>query len=212
VANNDGIQFGSYNTKANFITITADPSAGSQSYSVSPGAIPVQTNTGNGTSGTFSSGQSVVCVFGGPHSGGTVFVTVSKSGYTSYNTSISVPALSVTSPYTFGTWRTLYGKTDNQYFAGLLIGTYNYRLKTAFNPTGKGTRYGLGRQPDIGGVNYWADAAAANGWSYNTQAFVDTFFAAVDGVPGSQDYNESFNPNPRTSNQGDGWNTFGGLP
>lgn len=212
VANNDGIQSGSYNTKANFVLITADPSAGTQSYSVSPGAIPVQTSTGNGTSGTFSSGQSVVCVFGGPHNGGTVFVTVSKSGYTSYSTSVSVPALAVYSPYTYGTWRTLYGKTDNQYYAGLLIGTYEYRLKTAFSPTGKGTRYGLGRQPDIGGVNYWADAAAANGWSYNTQAFVDTFFAAVDGVPGSQDYNESFNPNPRTSNQGDGWNSFGGLP
>jgi hypothetical protein len=216
VASYDGIQYGSYNTKSNYLTITADASAGSgQSWSVSAGAIPVQVGSGagDGSSGTFSSGQSVVCLFGGPHDAGFVYVTISKSGYTTYSSgAIYVPAISVNSPYTYSNWRSDYGKNDNQYYAGLLIGTYEYRLKTAFYPTGKGTRYGLGRQGDIGGVNYWADACAANGWSYNTQAFVDTFFAAVDGVPGSQDYNESFNPNPRTSNQGDGWNTFGGLP
>ena len=214
VASFDGLRSGSFNTKSNYLTITADSSAGSgQSWSVSAGAIPVQTGAGNGSSGTFSSGQSVICLFGGPHSAGNVSVTISKSGYTTYNSgAIAVGAISVNSPYTYSNWRTDYGKTSAQYNVGLLIGSYNYALKTAFFPSGGGTRYGLGRQPDIGGVNYWADACALNGWTYNTQAFVDTFFAAVNGVPSSQDYAESFSPNPRTTNYGDGWNSFGGLP
>lgn len=213
VASFDGVGPGSFNTKSNYLTITADSSAGSgQSWSVSAGSIPIQTGAGNGSSGTFNSGQSVVCLFGGPHSAGNVFVTISKSGYTTYNSgAIAVAAITVNSPYTYTTWRNDFGKTTAQYNVGVLIGSYNYSSKTAFFPTGKGTRYGLGRQPDMGGLNYWSDAAAANGWTYNTQAFVDTFFAAVDGVPSSVDYAETFNSNPRASH-GDGWNTIGGYP
>jgi hypothetical protein len=192
---------GSRNTRANFLTITADSSAGSgQSWSVSSGGIPVQFGAGNGSSGTFSSGQSVVCLFGGPHSGGTVSVSISKSGYTNYNSGgISVPALSVYSPYTVST-----GFTQESGYTTALANSVLpfYAGNGTYTVTGGGLRYQLFRAPEYGGFAFWCGFCISNGVDPSSALFRDSFGAASESQTG-----------PKTSYQpGTGWNTLSDRP
>lgn len=57
-------------------------------------------------------------------------------------------------------------------------------VNTPFILTNGSTRYGLGRLPDMGGLEYWVNQSFANNWSVDSSAFYDIFFAAVDQDPG----------------------------
>lgn len=187
------------NTKANYLTITADSSAGSgQSWSVSAGAIPVQFGAGNGSSGSFSSGQSVVCVFGGPHSGGNVSVTISRSGYTTYSTVVYVSPLSVYSPYTVSNGFAQESAVPANIGASIIAW---YSGNGTYTANGGQTRYQLYRAPEYDGAVYWAGQLISRGWSTDSQEFRDAFGNAGE----SQSPKFSYNP-------GTGWDQFSDKP
>jgi hypothetical protein len=179
------------NTKAYHVQIynsggpfTPTPAVQYWSIFTIPG-LTLQTQFGNGTSsGTFS-GSITNAVVGwvGPHSASTAFITVSAPGYTSYTTTIAIPANSVYTPYTYSSGFSQESGVANWPLAQQ-IGEGYYRGSGAFTAPALSppTRYGFNRQPEYAGLLYWTTQAIANGWSYNSPAFNNTIFGAAEGA------------------------------
>lgn len=199
-------------TKARGIRITRD-SAGpiNQNWSIST-SLTIQTGTGAGvSSGTLtSSSPSVDVIFQSPHSTTTATVSVTGSGFTSYSNNFSVTSVSSYSPYNFARG---YPQESSADAARLNIATelngstQVYRSNNAFT-TSSGTRYGLRRAPDYGGVNFWANwAFVNNAGSITNQNFYNNFFGGLGGndLTRSQTTSKSFDG-------GTGWDTLYDRP
>ena len=177
---------GAANTKAYWIEIFKDSNAsiGGQTWSVTTTA---QLNGkisswSSGSGGSFSPAITEARVgFNSPHESGNVYVTVSAPGYTSYQATINIPANANYSPYTYNSgWSQQYGRTGsalNPLAVGLGEGIYRSVTNawTVDYNDGEGpkVRYSFGRAPDAGGLNHWVSYCLANGYNWDTPAFVN---------------------------------------
>ena len=182
ISGNPGAQ-----TKAYYITISNQANAYvAQSWSVSTTAqlSGKISSWSTGSGGTFSgNGLSQIALvgFNSPHASGNVYITVSAPGYISYQATINIPENQNYSPYTYyAGWSQQYGRTGsalNPLAVG--IGEGIYRSVTNawtvdFNDgQGPQVRYSFGRAPDAGGLNHWVTYALANGYNWDSPAFVN---------------------------------------
>ena len=177
---------GAANTKAYWIEIFKDSNAsiGGQTWSVSTTAqlSGKISSWSSGSGGSFSPAITEARVgFNSPHDSGNVYITVSAPGYTSYQATINIPANQNYSPYTYyAGWSQQYGRTGsalNPLAVG--IGEGIYRSVTNawtvdFNDgQGPQVRYSFGRAPDAGGLNHWVSYCLANGYNWDSPAFVN---------------------------------------
>ena len=177
---------GAANTKAYWIEIFKDPNAsiGGQTWSVSTTAqlSGKISSWSSGSGGSFSPAITEARVgFNSPHDNGNVYVTVSAPGYTSFQATITIPANANYSPYTYNAgWSQQYGRTGsalNPLAVGIGEGIYRSVTNawTVDYNDGQGpkVRYSFGRAPDAGGLNHWVTYALANGYNWDSPAFVN---------------------------------------
>jgi hypothetical protein len=142
-------------------------------------------------SGTLPQALGAYAAFIAPHSSATGTVTVTASGFQPFTASVTIPANSKYAPYTFTN-----GFAQESGRSGSLAASIAslYNTNTAYTVTINGvstTRWGLLRDPDYGGLNFWTGTAAANGWTGSTQAFRDTFFQAIENQGSGNDYSRA---------------------
>ena len=207
---------GAFTTKNSYVQVIWDASAaGTQSWSASvSGGLTVDTGLStSGTGGTFNnSNTNAIISFLGPHSGGTVTLTVSASGYYNYTTTVTVPPNATYVPYTaYNGYMQEFGKSTRYADLVLRAQTIFYSSNAAFQSAG-GLRYGLYRRGEVGGCDFWASAAIANGWS--DQQAVDAFFWACDNQPSvglGGDHDRCLTPN-KSFVSGTGYGDFDDRP
>lgn len=190
------------------IVITGDATAGTQNYTVSLSTGTADTTTGATLTGTISSGSVTICLKG-TNSAGTATLTLSKTGYTTYSGSVAYAANTKYSPYLL----TAGFPQESLYSAAKLttatwIANNLYKgIATAYT-TALGTRYGLGRAPDYGGLVFWTDKCIATyAGNYSGSAFLSDFF----GAAGSSDLTNSKTAS-KTYNPGTGYGDFYDRP
>ena len=189
------------NTKAYHIDVAAAPGGFQQSYSIST-SLSLQTGFGSSPSGTFSGSVTRALVgFNGPHDAGTVYVTVSAPGFTSYNTSIYVPANTTYTPYTTSNgFIQEFGASAS--VAASVIAFYAGNSTFYVTQDPGVPRYQLYRAGEAGGVAYWTNYLINNGLNTSSQQFLDAFGSAPETFTG-----------PKASFQyGSGWDTFSDKP
>ena len=130
---------------------------------------------------------------------------MSGSGYTSFTQNFSVAANSVYSPYTLTSgWPQDTGFTYGT-ISGIATDIYAiYNGRSAYTTTlSPATRYGFYRRPDWGGLAYWVNQCAANGWTASTTAFLNAIFTAAGAAYVNQ---------PTTYDPGTGYGDFSDKP
>ena len=194
------------NTKAYYIDVAAAPGGFQQSYSIST-SLSLQSGFGSSPSGTFSGGITRALVgFNGPHDAGTVYVTVSAPGYTSYSNSISIPANTTYTPFTVlnGFRQQSTFNADYYPIAQAVVGFYNGNATFYVTHDPGVPRYQTYRAPEYGGVVFWTNYIVTNGLPGGTssQQFLDAFGSSPETFTG-----------PKTQFQyGTGWDTFSDQP
>jgi hypothetical protein len=211
ISGNPGAQ-----TKAYYITINNQANAYvAQSWSVSTTA---QLNGkisswSTGSGGTFAGNglsQIVLVGFNSPHDNGNVYVTVSAPGYTSYQATITIPANANYSPYTYNNgWSQQYGRTGsalNPLAVGIGEGIYrsvtNQWTVDYNDGQGPKVRYSFGRAPDAGGLNHWVAYCLANGYNWDSPAFVTVI------IQSGESNGERTQNNTKPYNPGSGYGDF----
>lgn len=189
------------------IVITGDAAAGTQNYTVSLSTGTADT-TGATLTGTISSGSLTICLKG-TNSAGTATLTLSKTGYTNYSGSVAYAANTKYSPYLLTAGFPQESKyTSAKLTTATWIANNLYKgIATAYT-TALGTRYGLGRAPDYGGLVFWTDRCIATyAGNYSGSAFLSAFFAEAGG----SDLTNSKTPS-KTYNPGTGYGDFYDRP
>ena len=90
--------------------------------------------------------------------------------------------------------------------AGLYASTSNAWTVDYNDGLGPRVRYSFGRAPEAGGVNYWTGVAIANGWNWDTPAFVNIVIQQGE-INGERVFSGSKGYLP-----GSGWDTFNDRP
>ena len=179
------------------IVITGDATAGTQNYTVTLSTGTVDTTTGSPLTGTIGSNSLTICLKG-INSQGTATLTLSKSGYTNYVGSIIYSANAKYSPYLLNAGfpqESLY--TASKLTIATWIANNLYKgIATAYTTT-LGTRYGLGRAPDYGGLVFWTNRCISTyAGAYSGSAFLTDFFGAAGGtdLTNSKTTSKTYNP------------------
>jgi hypothetical protein len=179
------------------IVITGDATAGTQNYTVTLSTGTVDTTTGSPLTGTIGSNSLTICLKG-TNSAGTATLTLSKSGYTNYSGSVAYAANTKYSPYLLTAGfpqESLY--TSAKLTTATWIANNLYKgIATAYT-TALGTRYGLGRAPDYGGLVFWTNKCVTTyAGNYSGSAFLSDFFAAAGGtdLTNSKTASKTYNP------------------
>ena len=179
------------------IVITGDSTAGTQNYTVTLSTGAVDTATGSPLTGTISSGSVTICLKG-INSQGTATLTLSKSGYTNYVGSITYSANAKYSPYLLTAGFPQESKyTSAKLTTATWIANNLYKGIATSYTTSLGTRYGLGRAPDYGGLVFWTDRCIATyAGNYSGSAFLSDFFGAAGGsdLTNSKTASKTYNP------------------
>ena len=211
ISGNPGAQ-----TKAYYITISNQANAYvAQSWSVSTTAqlSGKISSWSTGSGGTFAgNGLSQIALvgFNSPHASGNVYITVSAPGYISYQATINIPENQNYSPYTYyAGWSQQYGRTGsalNPLAVGIGEGIYrsvtNQWTVDYNDGQGPKVRYSFGRAPDAGGLNHWVSYCLANGYNWDTPAFVTTIIQSGE-INGERTQN-----NTKPYNPGSGYGDF----
>lgn len=206
-------------TKAYYLRINKGSPSVTQNWSVSLGGLVINTGVSSpGTSsGNFNTTSNAFVTFQAPHSATTVTVTVSASGYTSYQESFSVPANSVYSPYNFSRgFPQESGQSGTTLaYAEQIANSVYETISTPYTTTsigGRTTWYGLGRRIDYGGAAYWGAECVRLGITPSSQQFLNTFFNAVNAAgPGNPDYDAAITSS-KSFRYGTGYDKFGDRP
>ena len=194
--------FTNYKQKALYLQNSSGMTV-SYTFSASPLTYDSTSST-NAMSGTSYNAIGVYAAFIGPHSSTTGYVTVSAPGYQDFYASATIPANSNYSPYTYSNgYSQEFGRSGANLTLAQNIATY-YTSQSSFTTTlSPTTRYGLYRNPDASGLDYWTGQAIANGWSWNSQPLIDAFFTAAGSAGMSVN---------TTYGYGTGYNTFTDKP
>jgi len=188
-------------TKAYYIEVSAAPGGFQQSYSIST-SLGLQTGFGSSPSGTFSGGITRALVgFNGPHDAGTIYVTVSAPGYTSYSNSIPIPANTIYTPYTISNgFIQEFGVSGSVAASVVAFYAGNSTFYVTHDPGV--SRYQLYRAGEASGIAFWTNYLINNGLTTSSQQFLDAFGSAPETFTG-----------PKISFQyGTGWDTFSDKP
>lgn len=190
-----------YQTKADYLFFSRQGGAPTtSSWSVNGLTVQTAGAGASASSGTFNSSvQNEVVVFQGPHGAANVTLTISAPGYTSYTSTIFVPANSTYSPYTASLGFT----QESGKSASVAQSVINwYAGNSSYTVTGGATRWQLYRAVEYGGLVFWCDYLTNNGLTTSSQQFRDAFGAASESVVG-----------PKTTfERGTGWNVLSDRP
>jgi len=205
-------------TQQYWIVIHPDASAGYPQYwsvsGLNQAALLSGGGAGSSTSGTFNSVYGSAIVFQTPHPATYVTYTVSRSGYTSYSTSILIPANNVLySPYDYfnGFMQEMgrYGNALIQAFGigdGIYASTSNAWTVDYQDGLGPRVRYSFGRAPDAGGLNFWVGYCIGNGYNWDSPAFVNIIIQSGE-IAGENVFTGS-----KAYNAGTGYGKFSNRP
>ena len=192
------------------IVITGDATAGTQNYTVTLSTGAVDTTTGSPLTGTISNNSLTICLKG-TNSAGTAQLTLTKTGYTNYTGSVAYAANTKYSPYLltagFPQESGFTAGTTTHTIATWIANNLYKGIATAYTTT-LGTRYGLGRAPDYGGLVFWTNKCIATyAGNYSGSAFLTEFFGAAGGTDLTNSKTTS-----KTYNPGSGYSDFYDRP
>ena len=188
-------------TKQRYVRAVWDSAAGgTQAWSLTTSpSLSTDPNLTSGTSGTWSGAgfTTMVATFTGPHPASNATLTVTRSGYQAFTQTLTIPANSLYSPYTFTSGFPQESGQSGSLAADVLSLYYNnnsftvtVRVSGDPAPTTV-TRWALFRDPDYGGAVFWTSTCAANGWTSGTQAYRNSFFQTIEDQGGGNDFNRA---------------------